>query len=150
MDAQQNDLNMFQKNLNNDVDLKRSFIANDDICNSDEDEEDACKIIFPTRSKRTNNDTSQELLFQLLKQTNSLSKTREKMYELQSEIDREEIITRYIKLDLNNAQVSFDEKKDELKLCNNKLKDALIENWVMRASGCAYIILHLYLYIFTN
>ena len=60
-------VNMFQKVLNED----------------DSESDDTCKIVTP-RSKKKNHDTSQELLFQLIRQNQILSKTQKKMYELQA------------------------------------------------------------------
>jgi hypothetical protein len=77
------------------------------------------------------------------------------MYQLQSELDKEEVTARYIKLDMNNIQVELNETKDEfkvckkelkfaLKVCKKELKNSLIENWTMRGLVLLYIIFHIY------
>ena len=148
MEPTTNNLHMYQKSLDDDSDLKSSFVHAGKESDSDSDsDEDACKIIIPSRPKKRDTDTSQELLFQLIKQNQVLSRTQRKMYEIQSELDKEEISTRYIKLDLNNTQVKFDETKVKFKECKRQLSHARIENWVGRIVVLMYFIFQIYLMI---
>ena len=66
----------------------------------------------------------QLLLSQLI---DILFKTHKKMYKLKSELEKDEITTRYIKIDFNNVQVELDDTKLELKNTKNKLVKSLTE-----------------------
>lgn len=149
MENQSDNLHMFQKTLNDDADMKSNFAhapipESEDEENSSDSETESCKIVLPKRAKKKNNNTSQELLFQLLLQHKTLSKTQKKVYKLQSELDSEEIKMRYVKLDLNNTQVNLDNTKSKLELCNKELLHARIENWVVRVCFLLYILHSLY------
>ena len=123
MELSRDKLNIFQKQLDDDEETKNSYVtASKDGSDSDSDsdsesESERCKIVFP-KHKRKKTDTSQELLFQLLHQHKQLAKSQKKQYELQSELDQEEMRGRYVKLDLNNTQVEAKEAK-EAKIINN-------------------------------
>lgn len=136
MESPTNSLNMFQKSLASDKDMKNSFVDAD--ADESDSDDDRCEIIIPKRKKKKSDDTSQELLFQLLKQHQVLAKTQKKMYKLQAEIDKEEISTRYIKLDLNNTQVKLEESEGQLKECQTALVYAKIENWSTRVIFVIY------------
>jgi hypothetical protein len=140
MDKTTSDLNMFKKVLDNNYDVKYDYVNADNESEDSEADSEACKIIIPSRPKKKYTDTSQELLFQLLKQNQILSNTQKKMYKLQGELDKEEIITRYIKLDLNNSQVKLEETNDELKIYKNKFSQCRIEILIVRCLVFMYII----------
>ena len=134
-------VNMFQKVLNEDDGMKsgmKSSYVNAEN-ESDSESDDTCKIVIP-RSKKKNHDTSQELLFQLIRQNQILSKTQKKL-------DKEEVTARYIKLDLNNTQVNLDETKDKFKVCKKELKHTRIENWIVR--GLVLLYFQIYSFILT-
>lgn len=140
-------VNMFQKVLDEDAGMKSSYVHAEN--DSDyESEDDACKIVIP-RANKKHTDTSKELLFQLIRQNQVLSRTQKKMYELQSELDKEEITSRYIKLDLNNTQVKLDETKEKFKACKKELKYALIENWLVRGFTLLYFLFQVYSFLIT-
>jgi hypothetical protein len=144
-------VNMFQKVLDEDTEIRSSYLqAENDSDEDDEEEDDACKIIIPSRPKNKHTDTSQELLFQLMRQNQVLSKTQKKMYQLKAELDKEEITSRYIKLDLNNAYVKLDETKDKFKICNKKLKNARIENWIVRGLILLYFLFQFYSFLYNQ
>jgi hypothetical protein len=140
MDKTTSNVNMFQKVLDNDCEVRSEYVNAENQSEDDSEESEACKIIIPTRPKKKYTDTSQELLFQLLKQNQMLSNAQKKMYKLQAELDKEEIITRYIKLDLNNSQVKLEETHVNLKVYKKKFSDARIENWIVRCLVVLYII----------
>ena len=140
MTTENNNLYMFQKNLDEDVVTQKSFVTAE--VDESESEEESCKIVLPKRCKK--NDTSQELLFQLIHQNNILAKTHKKMYKIQAEIDKEEVVTRYIKLDLNNAHVKLRETKDKLGECKKELKCVRIENWIIRCLFVFYVLYQFY------
>jgi hypothetical protein len=138
-----NNLNILQKSLNDDVEMQSNFLNNEVSSESESDSEsDSCKIIMPKRKKKT--DTSQEMLHQLLLQHKILSKTQKKMYKLQSEIDSEEVSTRYIKLELNNTQVKLEETKLKVKDCKTILSASQAENWITRIFLVLYMFYRLY------
>lgn len=143
METRPNDVNMFQKALDADKEMKTNFV-NAEVEESESDEEDGeIGVFIPQRKKKRTSDTSQELLFQLIHQNKVLSKTQKKMYELKAEFEKEEVSTRYIKLDLNNVQVKLDDTKEKLKVCRKHLLYAKIENWSVRCAFVAYV---LYMY----
>lgn len=137
MDNQPDNLNMFQKKLDKDNSIKHTFISKE--VDSSESDSDSVEIIMPKIKRKKNSDTNNELLFQLLHQSQLLSKTQKKMYKLQCEIDKDEISTRYIKLDLNNAQVKIEDLKDRFSVCKKTLSNVKFENTVLRCILVAYI-----------
>lgn len=139
-------VNMFQKVLDKDSEMKSSYVQTENDSDSDSDE-DACKIMLPTRSKKKHTDTSQELLFQLIRQNQELSKTQKNLYKLQAEIDKEEVTNRYIKLDLNNTQVSLVEANEKIKTCKKELKSVYIENYMLRGFVILYITFRIYCFL---
>jgi len=66
------------------------------------------------------------------------------MYKLEATIDKEEIITRYIKLDLNNCQVELTDIKKKYKVCRNVLKFARFEMWAIISSSIMYVLVYMY------
>ena len=134
---------MYQKTLNEDEEMKSSYIQEE----NEDSEDDTCKIVIP-RSRKKNNDTSQELLFQLIKQNQVLTNTHKRMFALQSDLDKEEILSRYVKLDLNNTQVTLCDTKYKFKECKKKLMKSRAENWITRFIFLLYIIFHVYCFIF--
>ena len=143
-------LHIFQKNINEDSEVKNAFIKAENV-NSDSDSEydsdNKCKIIIP-KSKNKNKDTSQELLAQLMNQNQVLAKMQKKFYKLKTEMDREEITSRYIKLDLNNVQVKLDENKEKLNIVKKQLKNSRIENLSFRVIVISYIVFHIYFFFY--
>jgi hypothetical protein len=139
-----NNLNNLQKSLNEDVEVQSNFLHAEveSDCSESDSEQESCKIILPKRKKNT--DTSQEMLHQLLLQHKMLSKTQKKMYKLQSEIDSEEVSTRYIKLELNNTQVILEETKLKFKDCKMILEVSRTENWITRIFLVLYMFYRFY------
>jgi hypothetical protein len=98
-------LNDFQKKLTSDQDTQESFISNSHA---------------ETKTPERKNSTSQEKIYKnieqmlfdkLEQQYKKLSAMQKKLYELQNENNIEEVKSRYLKLDLNNAQVENSELK---------------------------------------
>ena len=154
MQSNNSTLHMFQKNLNEDTELKSSYInaenseSDSDYSDDNNDPKNECKIIFPNRSKNKNIDTSQELLSQLIKQHQVISNTQKKMYKLKSELDKEEITSRYIKLDLNNTQIKLEESKVQLETSKQQLTNSKIENWTLRSVMLLYFMLKIYFFLY--
>jgi hypothetical protein len=145
MESPNNSLNMYQKTLDSNKDMKTSFI--DAEVDESESEDDRCEIIIPKRKKKRGIDTGHELLFQLIDQHKVLVKTQKKMYKLQAELDKEEISTRYIKLDLNNTQVKLEDSNVKLKECQIALLHSRVENWVVRVISVVYILYTVWIWI---
>ena len=148
METSSKNLHIFQKNINEDSEVKNAFIKAEKVdSDSEYDSDNKCKIIIP-KSKNKNKDTSQELLAQLMNQNQVLSKMQKKFYKLKTEMDREEITSRYIKLDLNNAQVKLDENKEKLNIVKKQLQNSRIENLSFRVMTISYIVFHIYFFFY--
>lgn len=147
MDLNNDNLNIFQKQLDNDEETKSNFItASNEESDSDSEsdsETEECKIVFP-KHKQKKNDTSRELLYQLLQQNKQLIKARKKQYKLQSELHKEEVQSRYVKLELNNAHVVAEESKNKLKTTKKKLFRSQVENLIWRIIILIFLLYQLY------
>jgi hypothetical protein len=75
---------------------------------SESEEEQTCKVVIPKKRRHKKSNT-QEILTQLIIQHKEASNMQKKMYKLQSELDKEEITCRYVKLDLANSQARVGE-----------------------------------------
>ena len=152
----ENPLKKYQKKLDGDSDMKSEYItalgeSNSDYSDSDSDSgaaRDNFKVIIPKsrgKSRDKYRDRYREEIFaQLIKCQNVLSKTKRKVYKLEADADKEEIISRYIKLDLNNAQVENTELKEKLSQTKLKLTRARVENWVHRVISMMLCVWFLY------
>jgi len=108
--ASQCELKNFQRSLDEDAEEKHRFV-NAEVEDSEEDSEseaEAIKIVAPKKPKKSSQiDTM--LMEQLIAQQKAYLKAQKTIYKLRTEIDTEEVKTRYIKLDLNNEQVKVTE-----------------------------------------
>jgi hypothetical protein len=95
------ELKQFQRNLDNDYDEKKHFVEADNS-DSDEDEEIMVPVMRTGGGKRKQVDLM--LVERLVSQQKTIGKLR-------TEVDTSEVHLRYLKLDLNNAQVSLEETK---------------------------------------
>ena len=131
------ELKNFQDNLIKDNETKFQFI--DKKVDSEEEEssseEESLKIVAPRR-KAGKGGLDKMLLEQSIAQQNAYLKAQKAIYKLKSEIDIEEVKTRYLKLDLNNIQVSLDEEKEK----NKVLYRTQVENWSLRIAIVLYIL----------
>lgn len=105
------DLKDFQRSLNRNEEQKSHFVNKDNSdSESSDSESETVRLSFPKKTKTTNPiDTM--IMEQLIKTQKSYLKAQKTIYKLQTEIDTEEVKTRYLKLDLNNAQVHNEELK---------------------------------------
>lgn len=143
---QTSDVREFQRELNNDEDEKMHFVESTIPDSSSESDHDEVRIVAPRRRKKKGHiDTM--LMEQLLLQQKACMKAQKKIYELQTEIDTEEIKTRYIKLDLNNAQVKANEEKEKRQNMKKELFRSRVENWVTRVLIILYILYSLYSFV---
>ena len=92
----------FQKNLSEDNEMQSSFISSSDVKTPERKKQTAEKIY---------KSTEQMFVDKLEEQYKKLSSMQKKLYALQNENNIEEVKSRYLKLDLNNAQVENDELK---------------------------------------
>jgi hypothetical protein len=135
-----------------------SFINNEvlsDESNSSSDEDSdkesttsVCKIVVPSKKYRKSSDTSHEILSQLLLRSNELALTQKKLYKTKSALTKEEVICRYVKLDLNNFQLKVEEFKKKLVDCRKHLFFSRVENWINRIIIVMYILWVIYSKIF--
>lgn len=133
------ELKKFQVNLDTDKDMKNMFVekeTEDVQSHSSSEEEDHIKIVAPRKTKK-GNPIDAMLFEQTITQQKAYLKAQKTIYRLQSEIDTEEVKTRYLKLDLNNLQVKLD---DEL-VKNKKLALVEFENMALRVVIVLYIVL---------
>ena len=105
----------FQHSLQNDEEEKKNFVSatvtsddDDGDSSSDYDDREAIKIVPPKKPKK-NSHIETLLMEQLVSQQRAYLRAQKTIYKLRTEMDTEEVKTRYIKLDLNNAQVRIDE-----------------------------------------
>ena len=129
-------LSNFQKNLGANKEIQANYLEAEVDDGFDSDKEEV-RVVLPKHKKRS--DPSTELLNQLIKQNEALSNAQRKAYKLQSELDKEEIISRYIKLDLNNTQVKLEETSTKMKSYKTSLFKAKVENWVTRVFIMLYM-----------
>jgi hypothetical protein len=126
----------YQRNLNDDREAKQHFVEAEDNDETDasSEEEEHVKIVAPRRKKKSTIDAM--LLSQSISLQQDCLKAQKTIYKLRSEIDTEDVKTRYLKLDLNNLQVKLDEE-----LVKNKvLFRTQVENWAMRLFILFYIL----------
>lgn len=106
------ELRKFQRSLDESREEKEHFVdaqsmASSDDDNSNDDSEDETKtniqLVQPKHSKKNNIDVL--LMNQLILQQNINMRAQKTIYKLKTEINTEEVKTRYLKLDLNNEQV---------------------------------------------
>ena len=134
------DLKKFQSNLDSDKEAKNMFVSkekedSENDSNSEEDEEEHIKIVAPRKIKKGS--AIDTMLFeQTIAQQKAYLKSQKTIYRLQSEIDTEEVKTRYLKLELNNLQVRLD---DEV-LKNKTMSAVQLENMVLRVFLAMYIL----------
>jgi hypothetical protein len=134
------DLKKFQSNLDSDKESKNMFvnkekIDSEDESNSEDEDTEQIKIVAPRKIKKGS--AIDTMLFeQTIAQQKAYLKSQKMIYRLQSEIDTEEVKTRYLKLELNNLQVRLD---DEV-LKNKKMADVQLENMVLKVFVVLYIL----------
>ena len=145
MESKNNILNMYQQELDKNKETKESFINadNESISDSSSDEE-PCKLIIPKR-KNKKSDTSSELLSQLINQHKDLSLAQKKLFKFKNELNALEITSRYVKLDLNNAQVKIEENNIKFKEYKDTLYKTNIENMFHRILWFVLILFRFYL-----
>lgn len=135
-------LECFQKKLSMDEDQKEHFIsAGTEEPASDSSESEApkeLKIVAARKRKRTS--VNGILMDQLIEQQVAYLKSQKRLYKLQKNIDVEEVKTRYIKLDLNNAQVKISDLEDSVKEYSLEFLRAKSEVWVMRVLIFVYLV----------
>lgn len=147
-----NSLKKFQKQLQNDSEAKTNFISggdDDDKYDSEsESDNEELKITLP-KKKSKHSSSVNELLQQLSAQHQHIFKIQKKMYSLKNEIDRQEHACRYLKLDLNNAQVITEETKTELEQSNVILRNYKFEAYIERSLLILYFLWKIYSYIYS-
>ena len=119
-------LKKFQKNLRNNRDEQECYINNSRESSSESDsdsEGNTIRIGLKQRKKKKNKEF--ELAY-FMKAYSRIEKLQKRLYKQQTNLDSQEEKNRYLKMDLNNAQVSLDEEKDKFKELKKKYKKV---NW---------------------
>lgn len=137
MEQRNSQLHDFQKQLSQHESNKQNFV-NAEVESSSESEQEEVRIVPSRRRKKDNLNIM--LMEQLLHQQNSNVRAQKKIYELQSEIDVEEVKKRYLTLDLNNAQVQAEEEKNKRVKTQKELFYSRAENWITRFIILLYIV----------
>ena len=141
--SEMKELKNFQTNLNSDREAKQQYIDKqvdtEDESNSESSEaEEQIKIIAP-RKKAGKSGLDKMLLEQTISQQNLYLKAQKTICKLRTEIDIEEVRTRYLKLDLNNLQVKLDQEVDKNKEMKNEVFNLKVENFIFRVVVVLYI-----------
>lgn len=140
------------KSLNTDKEVRKDYIEGNVLSSdtssdsSSDSEEDTAKIVIKKKKRKKNNkkESSMDLLERLIQQQQDFLKVQKKVYKLESEITIEETKSRYIKLDLNNAVVKYEEETEKSKKLEKTLLCARIENWTCRILFLLYIIFQVF------
>ena len=137
------ELKKFQTNLDSDKEVKNMFVnkerdeVSDDESISDEEEvvQEHIKIMAPRKNKKGS--AIDAMLFeQTISQQKAYLKAQKTIYRLQSEIDTEEVKTRYLKLELNNLEVKLGEEVSKNKI----LSSVHMENMALRVVIVLYML----------
>jgi hypothetical protein len=132
------EIKKFQVNLDSDKEAKNMFIDNEVRSDSDKcssEDEDRVKIISHRKSGKKG--AIETMLFErMVSQQHEFLRAKKTIYRLQSEIDIEEVKTRYLKLDLNNLQVQLD---GEI-LKNKNTSVVQLENMTLRVVIVLYVL----------
>jgi hypothetical protein len=142
----QSELKKFQRSLDENEEEKRRYV--DAELQSEEDdsnsEEEAIKIVAPKKArKRSPIDTM--LMEQLISQQKQYLKAQKTICKLRTEIDTEEVKTRYIKLDLNNAQVKIAELTELERTYRRKYHEEYTTNKILIMFIISYFIWRVFL-----
>jgi len=134
-----------QDELNTNNDMKQNFIdgsVSDVSYDSEEDVQESCRIMVPKQKKCRDPNTM--LLSELIIQQKLYMKSQKKVFKLQNEINVEDVRTRYLKLDLNTAQVTIEEKEEEIKILKSTLSYPHREIWMYRFFVAFGLLLYIY------
>lgn len=142
--SSEHEIKKYQRELDNDNEVKNSFInsSHNDSTDEDSDNESSDNAIgiIPLPKKHKSSRLDNMLMEQLIKQQKSYLNAQKTIYKLKNEIETEEIKTRYLKLDLNNSQVKADETIED----NKKLKQDIFvsksENFMHRGLIFLYLV----------
>lgn len=141
--SEMKELKNFQANLNSDRDAKQQYIdkqvdTEDESITDDSDVEEPIKIIAP-RKKGGKSGLDKMLLEQTISQQNLYLKAQKTISKLRTEIDIEEVKTRYLKLDMNNLEVKLDQEIEKNKEMKNQIFNVKAENFIFRVFVVLYI-----------
>jgi hypothetical protein len=129
MDNQSN-LSNYQKSLNDSADSKKRFLESEGISESEssESEKEVKVQKTVTKHRKVSNGIDMLLMEQYIQQQQQYLKAQKTIYKLKNEIDTEEVRSRYLKLDLNNAQVKIVEMKQKLLKNQNNIHRSTVIN----------------------
>lgn len=110
MSTNQSEINQLRHKLQ-DRDTRSAFVSARNITDSESEEEQRLEINLP-RQRRHGSSSQTILLEELVKIQAKYVESQREVFELRSERDSEDVKTRYVKLDLNNAVVKAEEEKE--------------------------------------
>lgn len=140
-----NEVKDFQKKLDSNEENKHHFVHAEVDSDSEEvlSDDDCSPAITISHSKKKNSDKdpiSNKMFQRLLEQQEALAKAQKLVYKLKSDLNTEEIQARYVKLDLNNAQVKIEELETRQKDIERQLYNSRTENYASRGIICVYLL----------
>jgi hypothetical protein len=134
------------KTLDTDKEVRKDYIEGNVSNTSDSDSEDDTTNIVIKKKVKKNKESSFDLLERLIQQQDAFLKVQKKVYKLESEITIEETKSRYIKLDLNNTFLKYEEENKKCKKLGKFLLYARIEIWTCRILFLLYIIYQVFFF----
>lgn len=139
--SSENEIKKYQREIDNNNELKNSFI-NNSYGNEDSDDESTDDEIgiIPLPKKHNSSKLDTMLMEQLIKQQKSYLNAQKTIYKLKNEIETEEIKMRYLKLDLNNSQVKTEEVISDNKKLKNEIFVSKSENFMHRGLILLYLV----------
>jgi hypothetical protein len=135
----------YQKKLDKDEEVKRHYVEaelseSDSDLSSDEEESPAITISQVKRKKDLKDPISSKLFQRVLELQETNMKAQKAIFKLRNELNTEEIQARYVKLDLNNAQVKIGELETKGQLTERELYMARTENYATRSLFVIYML----------
>jgi len=136
------ELKNYQRDIDADHEVKRSFVDAGNETDEESDGEDEygnlpIQIVSQQPKKKAHIDVM--LMAQLTAQQKETFRAQKIIGKLRAQIESDEIRTRYLKLDLNNAQVKAEEETVKTKDLSTKLIKAQLEIWIVRMLFTLYI-----------
>lgn len=133
------ELKNFQKDLVNNVDEQRNFVLAENSSESEtsDSEHDEIRIRAPRASKKSKID--EMIMHELVNQQQKMLKLQRKLSKVEREVDREEIQTRYLKLDLNNKEVELSDLRERVVKLLEREQFSRLENLIWRLVLIIYI-----------
>ena len=109
--------------------------------NSDSNSDDSD---YEDKKKNNTGTTSQKMLLNLMNQQRHLLKIQKKLYTVQTELAREEVSSRYIKLDLSNEKIKCEKAMIKMVEFKTKFKTTKEKLIASHLCICIYVLYRLF------